>query len=46
MDMGTLNAGKVFVDATGHRKDAVQLDENGWGRFYVNPGSVSVWVEE
>ncbi|MGS4786304.1 alpha-amylase [Streptococcus sp. P25B114] len=46
MDMGTLNAGKVFVDATGHRQDTIQLDENGWGRFYVNPGSVSVWVEE
>lgn len=46
MDMGILNASKVFVDATGHRFDTVQLDENGWGRFYVNPGSVSVWIEK
>lgn len=46
MSMGNLNAGKTYVDYLGHRQDKVTLDENGWGSFPVNAGSVSVWVEE
>ncbi|MFZ1757759.1 MAG: alpha-amylase [Streptococcus suis] len=45
MDMGQLNAGKMFIDATGNRQDQVLLNETGWGRFPVNAGSLSVWIE-
>ena len=45
MDMGQLNAGKMFIDATGNRQDQVLLNESGLGRFPVNAGSLSVWIE-
>jgi alpha-amylase len=34
-----------FVDITEHIQDPVITDENGWGEFHCNGGSVSVWVE-
>lgn len=46
MSMGELNAGKTFIDYLGNHPDKVTLDENGWGRFLVQAGSVSVWIEE
>jgi alpha-amylase len=44
MEIGTRHAGKSFVDRLGYRKETVTVDENGWGEFYCNAGSVSVWV--
>jgi len=44
MEMGPRHAGKTFVDALGYRKEKVRLDDKGWGEFYCNAGSVSVWV--
>lgn len=44
MEIGTVHAGKVMTDALGIREEDVLIDENGFGEFYCNAGSVSVWV--
>jgi alpha-amylase len=38
--------GDVFVDFLGNRGDRVIIGPDGFGKFMVNPGSVSVWVPE
>lgn len=35
-----------FHDLLAHRTDAVTTNQDGWGQFHVDGGSVSVWVEE
>ena len=42
MDIGHANA--TYVDATEHISESVTTDEDGFGEFPCNPGSVSVWV--
>lgn len=37
-------AGRVYSDALGHCLEDVVIDEEGLGRFYVQAGSVSVWM--
>lgn len=44
MEIGKSHAGKVFVDALGHRNEEITIDENGWAQFFCGAGSVSVWV--
>jgi alpha-amylase len=44
MEMGKDFAGKTFVDALEKRNEEIVIDENGWGEFLCNGGSVSVWV--
>lgn len=44
MEIGTTHAGKVMIDALGIREERVLIDENGYGEFCCNAGSVSVWV--
>jgi alpha-amylase len=44
MEMGKRHAGRTFVDALGFRSESVTVDENGWGEFYCNATSVSVWT--
>ena len=34
-----------FIDLTGHREESVKTNDQGWGDFPCNGGSVSVWVE-
>ncbi|MDQ0222206.1 alpha-amylase [Streptococcus moroccensis] len=46
MHVGTLNAGKVFVDYTGNHDFEVVIDDEGWGMFPVNGGSISAWVNK
>lgn len=46
MGAGTRHAGKVFVDATGNRPERITIDEEGSAEFFVNDGSVSVWIRE
>jgi alpha-amylase len=46
MEMGKRHAGKTFVDICGARAEKVVIDKNGWGQFFVNDTSVSVWVRE
>lgn len=44
MEVGQRHAGKVMVDALGIREEEVLIDENGFGEFYCDAGSVSVWI--
>lgn len=44
MEMGQKFMGQTFIDALGKRKEEVKIDENGWGEFFCNEGSVSVWI--
>lgn len=44
MEVGKVHTGKVMVDALGSRAEEVLIDENGFGEFYCNAGSVSVWI--
>lgn len=44
MEVGKPNT--VFYDITGHIEAPVYTNENGWGEFRCEGGSVSVWVEE
>lgn len=46
MDVGIRNAGKTYYDYLGKRSEKIVIDENGWAQFFVNGGSVSVWVAE
>lgn len=44
--MEVRRAGTRFVDATGHVRDPITSNEQGWAEFRCNGGSVSVWVPE
>jgi alpha-amylase len=46
MEMGKRHAGHVFVDICGGRAERVLIESSGWGHFFVNQNSVSVWVRE
>jgi alpha-amylase len=43
MEVGKPNT--LFYDLTEHVTDPIQTNEHGWGEFFCNGGSVSVWVE-
>ena len=46
MEVGHRHAGKIFRDATGNRQEEITINEDGWARFTVNGGSVSVWIRK
>jgi alpha-amylase len=46
MEVHKRHGGQTFIDACNNRSEKVTLDENGTGRFFVNAGSVSVWIRE
>lgn len=46
MEVGSKFAGKVFKDFLEKHPKEVLINKDGWGEFYVTPGSVSVWVCE
>lgn len=46
MEIGKRNAGKTFVDITGNTEGEAVIDDNGWGMFYVNEESISVWISK
>jgi alpha-amylase len=46
MEMGLPFAGKTFVDHLGKHSSEVTISEAGWGEFYCQAGSVSVWVQK
>lgn len=46
MEVGVRHAGKTFTDFLQKHPAQVTIDENGWGEFFVSPGSVSVWTEQ
>lgn len=46
MNVGSNLANSVFYDYTGNMQEPVYVDQEGNGIFYVNGGSVSVWVKQ
>jgi len=46
MEVGKQFAGKIFVDFTGNRSGKIEINSDGWGEFWCNGGSVSVWIAE
>lgn len=46
MEVGKRHAGKTFVDISGGRQEKVKIDNHGWGKFFVNDASASIWVRE
>ena len=46
MNVGKNLANTVLYDCTGNLKETVYVDSQGNGIFYVNGGSVSVWVKK
>ena len=44
MEIGNRYAGKIFIDLLQKHAAEVTINEEGWGEFFVNAGSVSVWV--
>ncbi len=46
MDMGRRNANKKLVDLLKNSGGTVITNNDGWGEFYCQGGSVSVWVDE
>lgn len=46
MYVGEDKKGKVFYDYMGNRPEKVVIGEDGKGEFFVEGGSISVWVEE
>lgn len=44
IELGNENAESKFIDFLGIRQEQIVLNKNGKGKFWVNPGSVSVWV--
>jgi len=46
MYIGKHFAGAQFYDCTGSRQEIVTIDDDGNGEFFVNGGSVSVWIKK
>lgn len=44
MEIGQRHSGKTFVDYLGAHPAEVVINEDGWGEFPVQAGSVAVWV--
>jgi len=44
MEVGKPNT--TFFDITEHIKEPVTTNNDGWGEFHCNGGSVSVWLEK
>lgn len=46
MEVGVKFAGSTFIDALGNSTDAVIINQDGWGEFKCNGGSVSVYIKQ
>lgn len=44
MFVGEERAGEHWVDLLNTREEIIEIGEDGWATFLVNPGSVSVWA--
>jgi alpha-amylase len=44
MEIGKRYAGQKFFDMLGKHVDEVEINPEGWGNFFAQAGSVSVWV--
>lgn len=45
MFVGEDQAGKVYRDKLGNNDAEITIGDDGYGDFYVSPGSVSCWIE-
>ena len=46
MEMGRNHIGKHFIDLLGNSDKEVVINKSGWGEFFCNAGTVSVWIEK
>ena len=46
MYIGLNHIGQTFYDCLGNSSDEVVIDDTGSGKFTVQGGSISVWVEK
>lgn len=46
MFVGEDQKGKIYVDRLGNNDAEITIKDDGFGDFFVSPGSVSVWVEK
>ncbi len=46
MEVGRRHAGAEFVDLLGHVPGSIRINQDGWGEFRCNGGSVSVWARK
>lgn len=46
MYVGKQNAGEVWKDMTGNNGRLVTINADGWGEFFVNGGSVSIYTQQ
>lgn len=46
MEVGKKFAKCKFMDAMGRNQSVVEIGDDGWGEFFVDDGSVSVWVPQ
>lgn len=44
MYVGKQHANKNFIDALGHFRKTVMINNDGWGYFLVKGGSISCWI--
>ena len=45
MNVGKRLANSILYDVTGNVQETVYVDNDGNGIFYVNGGSVSIWIK-
>jgi alpha-amylase len=43
--MATGRPNATYTDITGHRRESIRTNGDGWAQFSCPPGSLSVWVE-
>jgi alpha-amylase len=46
MEVGKRYAHKIFIDTLQKRNEEIKINKDGWGKFFCNGGSVSVWIEK
>ena len=46
MFLGDAEKGKIYADLTGNCQDKITIDNQNYGEFATEPGSISVWMEE
>ena len=46
MYVGKQNAGEVWKDMTNNNSRLVTINADGWGQFFVNGGSVSIYTQQ
>jgi alpha-amylase len=45
MEIGKKHRNKTFIDLLNNHPARIEINEEGWGKFFAAPGSVSVWID-